>query len=78
MREVQLDESRNCSLLIHLPLEAEVTPSAAVGEFYDRGLAIRAWRARLHFLNRGESAQPALQAMLDSHVADIGSCEALL
>jgi hypothetical protein len=25
-----------------------------------------------------QSAQPALQAMLDSHVANIGSCEALL
>ena len=94
IREVQLDESRNCSVLIHLLLEAQVMPSTAVGDFYVRGLALQAWRERLQFLNRGQawvaqrlaaalprvpqSAQPALQAMLDSHVANIGSCEALL
>jgi nitronate monooxygenase len=94
IRDVQLDESRNCSVLIHLLLEAQVTPSAAVGDFYGRGLAIEGWRERLQFLNRGqawvakrlaaalpgvpEGARPALQAMLDSHVANIGSCEALL
>ena len=93
MREVQLDESRNCSTLVHLLLEAEVTPTSAVGDFYERGLAIQAWRERLQFLNRGqawvatrlaaalptvpERARPALQAMLDSHVVNIGSCEAL-
>ena len=94
IREVQLDESRNCSTLVHLLLEAEVTPTSAVGSFYGRGLAMRDWRERLQFLNRGqawvarrlaaalprvpESARRALQAMLDSHVANIGSCEALL
>ena len=94
LREVQLDEARNCSVLIHLLLQAEVAPSAAVGDFYAQGLAIPGWRERLQFLNRGqgwvakrlaaalakipESAQPALHAMLDSHVANIGSCEALL
>jgi nitronate monooxygenase len=94
IREVQLDESRNCSVLIHLLLEAGETPSAAVGDFYVRGLALQGWRERLQFLNRGqawvakrlaaalprvpENARPALQAMLDSHVANIGSCEALL
>jgi hypothetical protein len=94
IREVQLDESRNCSVLIHLLLEAEATPTSAVGSFYGKGLAIHGWRDRLQFLNRGqawvanqlaaalprvpEGARPVLQAMLDSHVANIGSCEALL
>ena len=94
IRAVQLDESHNCAVLIHLLLEAEVTPTPAVGSFYGKGLAIQGWRERLEFLNRGqawvakrlaaalpripESARPALQTMLDSHVANIGSCEALL
>ena len=94
MRAVQLDEARNCAVLLHLLLEAEVTPTHAVGDFYGRGLAIRGWRERVEFLNRGqawvakrlaaelprvpENARAALQAMLDSHVANIGSCEALL
>jgi nitronate monooxygenase len=94
MRAVQLDEARNCAVLLHLLLEAEVTPTPAVGDFYGRGLAIRGWRERVEFLNRGqawvarrlaaelprvpENARAALQAMLESHVANIGSCEALL
>jgi len=94
MRAVQLDEARNCAVLLHLLLEAEVTPTPAVGDFYGRGLAIRGWRERVEFLNRGqawvarrlaaalprvpENTRPALQAMLESHVANIGSCEALL
>ncbi|HEX6155898.1 MAG TPA: DUF6306 domain-containing protein [Burkholderiales bacterium] len=94
IRAVQLDESHNCAVLIHLLLEAEVTPTPAVGSFYGKGLAIQGWRERLEFLNRGqawvakrlaaalprvpERARPALQVMLDSHVANIGSCEALL
>jgi nitronate monooxygenase len=94
IREVQLDEARNCAVLIHLLLDAQVTPSAAVGDFYGRGLAIEGWRERLRFLNRGEAwvakriaaalprvpdrARPALQAMLDSHVANIATCETLL
>jgi hypothetical protein len=70
-----------------------VTPTPAVGDFYGRGLAIRGWRERLAFLNRGqawvarriavalprvpEKHRRALQAMHDSHVANIESCEAL-
>ena len=94
IRAVQLDEARNCAVLIHLLLETEVTPTPAVGDFYDRGLAIRGWRERLEFLNRGqawvakrlaaalpgvsETARKPLQDMYDSHVANIGTCEALL
>ena len=51
---VQRDEARNCSILIHLLLEAGVTPTTAVGAFYDRGLQIPGWRERLRFLNRGQ------------------------
>jgi len=94
LRAVQLDESHNCAVLIHLLLEAEVTPTPAVGSFYGKGLAIKGWRERLEFLNRGqawvakrlaaalprvpERPRRALQAMLDSHVVNIGGCEALL
>jgi nitronate monooxygenase len=94
IRAVQLDEARNCAVLIHLLLEAEVTPTSAVGDFYDRGLPIQGLRNRLQFLNRGqawvakriaaalprvpEAARAALQEMYDSHLVNIGNCEALL
>jgi nitronate monooxygenase len=94
IRSVQLDEARNCAVLIHLALEAEATPTSSVGSFYGRGLAINGWGERLRFLNRGqawvarrlaaaiprvpESAREVLQKMHDSHVANIESCEALL
>lgn len=94
LRAVQHDEARNCSVLIHLLLDAAVEPSMAIGDFYRKGLAITEWRERLEFLNRGQSwvakriaaalprvAQPGaravLQTMLDSHVANIGTCEHL-
>ena len=93
IRAVRLDEARNCAVLIHLLLEAGATPSPAVGSFYGRGLAIRGWSERLEFLNRGQawvakriaaalpsvpaSARKALQAMHESHLANIRSCEAL-
>jgi hypothetical protein len=54
LRAIQADERRNCAVLIHLLLEAEVAPSSAVGDFYEKGLAIRDWRQRLEFLNRGQ------------------------
>ncbi len=94
IRAVQLDEARNCAVLIHLLLEADVTPTPAVGSFYGRGLAIRGWRERLEFLNRGqawvakriaaalprlpEAGRKRLQEMYDSHVENIAGCEALL
>jgi nitronate monooxygenase len=51
---IQRDEARNCSVLIHLLLDAGVEPSTAVGDFYRKGLQIRGWRERLEFLNRGQ------------------------
>jgi hypothetical protein len=94
IRAVQRDEAANCALLIHLLLEAEATPTHAVGSFYDRGLAIAGWPERLAFLNRGQGwvakrlaaaldrvparARPALQTMHDSHLANIETCAALL
>jgi nitronate monooxygenase len=51
---IQRDEARNCSVLIHLLLDAGVAPSTAVGDFYRKGLLIRGWRDRLAFLNRGQ------------------------
>jgi nitronate monooxygenase len=52
---VQRDEARNCAVLIHFLLEAGVTPSTVVGDFYRRGLDIRGLRERLEFLNRGQA-----------------------
>lgn len=54
LHAVQRDEARNCAVLIHYLLEAEVAPSMATGDFYRKGLEIRGWRARLEFLNRGQ------------------------
>lgn len=54
LRAVQRDEARNCAVLIHYLLEAEVAPSMATGDFYRKGLEIRSWRERLEFLNRGQ------------------------
>lgn len=95
LHAVQRDEARNCAVLIHHLLEADVTPSMSVGDFYDRGLEIRSWRERLEFLNRGQrwvakriaaalpripasSAKSALQAMHESHLANIALCDQLL
>lgn len=54
LRAVQRDEARNCAVLIHYLLEAEVEPSMATGDFYHKGLEISGWRERLEFLNRGQ------------------------
>lgn len=54
LHHVQRDEARNCAVLIHCLLEAQVTPSMATGDFYRKGLGIRGWRERLEFLNRGQ------------------------
>jgi nitronate monooxygenase len=55
LRDVQRDEARNCAVLIHFLLEADVAPSTATGEFYRKGLAIDGWPERLEFLNRGQA-----------------------
>jgi hypothetical protein len=54
LHAVQRDEARNCAVLIHCLLKAEVTPSMATGEFYRKGLELKDWRERLQFLNRGQ------------------------
>jgi len=55
LKAVQRDEARNCAVLIHLLLEAELAPSAATGDFHRKGLLIDGWAARLAFLNRGQA-----------------------
>lgn len=54
LHAVQRDEARNCAVLIHYLLEADVPPSMATGGFYRKGLEIKGWRERLEFLNRGQ------------------------
>jgi nitronate monooxygenase len=89
---VQRDEARNCSVLIHLILEAGLQPGTEVGSFYKKGLQIRGWPERMAFLNRGQQwvaeriaaelpglpgflGKKPLQAMYDSHLANIRLCE---
>ncbi|MGH8221417.1 MAG: DUF6306 domain-containing protein [Woeseiaceae bacterium] len=55
LRAVQRDEASNCAVLIHLLLQADIAPSMATGDFYQKGLAIRVWRERVEFLNRGQA-----------------------
>jgi nitronate monooxygenase len=54
LKAVQRDEARNCALLIRHLRDLGGEPSNATGAFYDKALAIRNWRARLDFLNRGQ------------------------
>jgi nitronate monooxygenase len=54
LHAVQRDEARNCAVLIHYLLEAEVAPSRRTGDFYRKGLEITGWHGRLEFLNRGQ------------------------
>jgi nitronate monooxygenase len=55
LQGLQREEARNCSVLIHLLLEAGAEPSARTGGFYDKGLAIGDWEERLDFLARGQA-----------------------
>ena len=55
LRDVQRDEARNCAVLIHHLLESGALPSGLTGEFYDKGLRVRDWEARLALLNRGQA-----------------------
>jgi hypothetical protein len=55
LHAMQRDEARNCAVLIHYLLDADVTPSMATGDFYRKGLEITSWRERLEFLNRGQA-----------------------
>lgn len=55
LRDVQRDEARNCAVLIHFLLEADIAPSTATGDFYRKGLLVNGWGERLDFLNRGQA-----------------------
>jgi nitronate monooxygenase len=54
LKAVQRDEAENCAILIRHIKDAGGVPSSATGAFYGKALAIREWRARLDFLNRGQ------------------------
>lgn len=54
LKAVQRDEAENCALLIQHVRAAGSVPTSATGAFYGKALAIRDWRARLDFLNRGQ------------------------
>lgn len=77
LRDVQRDEAHNCAVLIHLLLDAEVEPSSAVGDFYQRGLAIRKWSERLEFLNRGQRWVAKRIASTLPRIAGLGARAAL-
>ena len=77
LRQVQRDEAHNCAVLIHLLLNAEVAPSSAVGDFYERGLALRKWSERLEFLNRGQAWVAKRIAAALPRVPELGAKAAL-
>jgi nitronate monooxygenase len=54
LQGVQRDEARNCAVLIRCLRQADVKPSAALGELHRQGLGIARWRERLEFINRGQ------------------------
>ena len=54
LRDVRRDESRYAALLSRLVRELGGTPSAKVGDFYERAIAVEGMAARLAFLNRGQ------------------------
>jgi len=47
---IQRNRARNCAVLIHLLLEEGLEPGTRVAGFFDLGLEIRGWSARLRFL----------------------------
>jgi nitronate monooxygenase len=51
---VQRDEAKNCAILIDLIRRLNGAPSAAVGDFLGKALAVDGRAARLKFLNRGQ------------------------
>lgn len=70
---IRRDEARNCSVLIHLLLEAGIEPTMAVAAFYRQGLELRGWRERLRFLNRAqESVVERIEAALPQLASFIG------
>ena len=52
---LQRDESGNCAVLLRLLRGMGADPSKAVGNFFEKALAVRGVRPRLEFLNRGQS-----------------------
>ena len=77
LRRLQRDEAHNCAVLIHLLLNAEVEPSSAVGEFYEKGLALRRWSERLEFLNRGQAWVARRIAAALPRIQELGARAAL-
>ena len=94
LRAIQNDEAHNCALIGRL-LEKEGVPySHAIGEFYDKAVAVQGARARIEYLVRGlkwavkrfEEAAPALHPeardvvakMRESHLRSIAACERVL
>jgi nitronate monooxygenase len=51
---VQRDEAKNCAILIDLIRRLNGAPSAAVGDFLGKALAVDGRAARLKLLNRGQ------------------------
>lgn len=51
---VQRDEAYNCTILIDLVRRVNGTPSASIGDFLSKALAVQGKVAKLRFLNRGQ------------------------
>ena len=55
LRPVQRDEAANCAVLIGLLRDVGAEPSTATGIFHRKAMAVKGWRERLDFLNRGQA-----------------------
>ena len=54
-RVATVGEARAARFIAERFREAGIEPSGGVGDFYRKGLAIKEWRERLEFLNRGQA-----------------------
>ena len=73
LHEVRRDEARYAALLGRLVVELGGTPSAKVGDFYERAIVIDGMAPRLAFLNRGQGwvakkLREALPRIAEDHV----------
>ena len=73
MSDIQRDEARWCAMLAHHLRAVGVTPSARVGAFYEKAIAIADLSERIAFLNRGQGwvvrkLHEALPRIRDGHV----------
>lgn len=74
LEAVSLDQAQCAASLSEEVRRLGVEPSAEVGLFYDKAMAIESWPQRLTFLNRG---QAWIVRVIDDLLPDVAEDEAL-